>query len=180
VSFLKSKAMISLATATALAGGAGALAATAGTASAATTAAATPRCVEESLSASLHGKETAKGSWDGFILTLTNEGSDSCTLYGYPGLGLENAAHHTVSSHTHWGSTVFDADQGRKLITLSPGETASASFAFRTGKGSGSVTASYLEITPPGAVDHATVSLAYPILGGDLYVTAMATHTPHP
>jgi hypothetical protein len=177
VSFLKSKAMITLASAAVLASGVGALAATAGTASAATNA--TPRCVEEGLSASLHGKETAKGSWDGFILTLTNEEATSCTVYGYPGLGLENAQHHTLSSHTYWGSTVFDANQGPKLITLSPGETASASFAFQTSS-KDSVNASYLIITPPNAVDHATVSLAYPILHGDLHVTAMATHTPHP
>jgi hypothetical protein len=177
VSFLKSKAMMALATAGVLASGAGALAATATAASAAT--AATPRCTTQNLSASLHGKETARGSWDGFILTLTNEGPDSCTLYGYPGLGLQNAQHRTESSHTAWGSTVFDADQGRHLITLSPGETASASFAFRTSK-SDSVNSSYLEITPPNAVDHLVVSLAYPIYHGDLYVTAMATHTPHP
>lgn len=167
--------MIALATATA------ALAATAGTAAATTTAASSvPLCITESLSASLRGEETAKGSWVGYILTLTNEGSKSCSLYGYPGVGLENAQHHTVSSHTAWSSTVFDADQGRHLIILSPGETASASFAFRTGTNSDSVNASYLEVTPPNAVDHLATPLSARIYHGDLYVTSVATHTSHP
>jgi hypothetical protein len=175
VNFLKSKTTIAVAVAAA------ALAGTAGTAAAATTASSTvPRCTTGNLSASLHGRETAKGDWVGYILTLTNEGAGSCSLYGYPGLGLENAQHHTVTSHVGWGNTVFDATQGRKLIVLSPGETASASFAYRTGTSKDSVNASYLEITPPNEVAHAVVKLSAPIYHGDLYVTSMATHTPHP
>jgi hypothetical protein len=175
VNYLKSKTTIAVAMAAA------ALAGTAGTAVAATTASSTvPRCTTGNLSASLHGRETAKGGWVGYILTLTNEGADSCSVYGYPGLGLENAQHHTVSSHVAWGNTVFDATQGRKLIVLSPGETASASFAYRTGTSKDSVNASYLEITPPNDVAHAVVKLSAPIYHGDLYVTSMATHTPHP
>ena len=86
-----------------------------------------PRCLEHNLATGLFGYES--GRYDnqgqgGFILTLTNTGSGACSLKGYPGLGLQNARHHTVRSRTHWGSTYFAADPGRHLIVLSPGETA--------------------------------------------------------
>jgi hypothetical protein len=84
----------------------------AATASPATPAAgaAAPRCLPTNLAAGLYGYES--GRYDGqgqggFILTLTNTGGGACSLNGYPGLGLENARHHTVRSRTHWGPTYF-------------------------------------------------------------------------
>jgi Protein of unknown function (DUF4232) len=144
-----------------------------------------PRCYTGNLSAGLRGAEFGSDNRVGFILTLTNEGSRSCSLYGYPGLGLQDSSHHTLPSHTYWGSTYFDRDPGRHLIVLSPGETASASLAFTSGAKRGAVEASYLVVTPPNAYRHLVVgplsrSMAIPIYRGHLYVTAMARHTPHP
>jgi Protein of unknown function (DUF4232) len=141
-----------------------------------------PRCREGHLSTGLFGAETS-GRHVGFILALTNTGSLSCSLFGYPGLGLEDSSHHSLPSHTFWGPTFFDSDPGRSLIVLSPGETASASFAFKVANGGGSL-ATYLVVTPPNAHDHATLqfsrAMAIRIKGGNLHVAAMATHTPHP
>jgi Protein of unknown function (DUF4232) len=144
-----------------------------------TSAAAVPRCLTGGLIAGLHGYE-GNNDQGGFILTLTNNGQGSCSLDGYPGLGLQNARHHVLTSHTHWGSTVFAADPGRHLIVLSPGETVSASVSFAYGWGKHAVDAAYLEVTPPGAYHHAV--LAIPdgignISDGTLYATAMARHT---
>jgi len=144
-----------------------------------------PRCYTQNLSADLRGAEFGPGNEVGFILTLTNEGQRSCSLDGYPGLGLEDFGHHTLPSHTFWGSTFFDRDPGRQLIVLSPGETASASVAFVSGATKHAVDASYLVVTPPNAYDHLVIgpfsrSMAIPIYRGNLYVTAMARHTPHP
>jgi hypothetical protein len=151
--------------------------ASAGTAAAA----AVPRCATQNLSAGLHGGQAGLGN-HGFILTLTNTGNQSCSLDGYPGLGLENSRHKALTSHTFWGSTYFDHDPGRALIVLSPGETASADFAYGSdGIASHSVTATYLEITPPDDRTHLTVRLpGAPVLiyHGNLDVTAMARHTP--
>jgi hypothetical protein len=173
--------------------GAVALAAAAGVAAAATqaasagtaeadSAAAVPRCVTQHLSAGLHGSQVGLGN-RGLILTLTDTGNSACSLYGYPGLGLQNAAHHVVTSQTHWGSTYFDRDPGRHLIVLSPGETASADFAFGAGTGgSADSVATYLEVTPPNAFKYLTVRLPgapVRIYGGQLFVTAMARHTPY-
>jgi hypothetical protein len=154
----------------------------AATARAAATDSAVPRCVTEQLSAGLHGSQAGLGN-RGFILTLTNTGNSSCALYGYPGLGLENASHRVLPSHTRWGSTYFDTDPGRSLIVLSPGETASADVAYFSGTGGPTDSvATYLEVTPPNAYLHLTVRIPgapVRIDRGRLSVTAMARHTPY-
>src|SRR6266849_4072720 len=87
--------LITIAAAAALAGtGAGAAlaAASAPPAAAASTA---PRCYTQDLSASLHGGEGAVAGREGVIMTLTNDGQRSCSLYGYPGLGLQDGNDYT-------------------------------------------------------------------------------------
>jgi hypothetical protein len=141
-----------------------------------------PRCLATHLSAGLHGFQALVAN-RGFILTLTNTGNSACTLYGYPGLGLQDRRHHVLPSHTHWGSTYFDQDPGRHLLVLSPGETLSADFAFGAGTGGATDSvATYLEVTPPNAFKYLTVRLPgapVRIDHGRLFVTAMARHTPY-
>lgn len=157
-------------------------AAAAPTAAAATAAATPPRCTEEGLAGGLHGSQVGLGNY-GFILTLTNTSNVSCSLYGYPGLGLQNARHQVLPSHTFWGSTYFDQDPGRALIVLSPGETVSADVAYSSdGDASHSVAATYLEVTPPNAVLHFTLRIpGAPVLisNGNVRATAVARHTPY-
>jgi hypothetical protein len=57
-----------------------------------------PRCLQEQLIEHLYGPETAFPG-EGFNLTLTNSADQECSLYGYPGLGLEDASHHVLPSH---------------------------------------------------------------------------------
>jgi hypothetical protein len=140
----------------------------------------TPQCRPSHLSAGLHGSQVGLGN-RGFILTLTNTGGSSCTVDGYPGLGLEDGTHHVLPSHTHWGSTYFDTDPGPAAIVLSPGETASADLAYGAGNGTPSDSvATYLQVTPPNATSYLTVpipSAPVRINDGNLFVTAMARHT---
>ena len=199
---LTRKIMLTVAAAVTLGGagtGAALAASTTGTASTASTtntasitrsappaAASVPRCAVQDLSGSLHGGQVGRGYRVGFILALTNTGQRSCSLYGYPGLGLQDWHHHAVQSHTFWGPTWFDRDPGRQLIVLSPGETASASLAWTSGAlRGGAVDAAYLVVTPPNDYGHLVAgpfsrSMAVPVYHGDLHVTAMARHTPHP
>jgi hypothetical protein len=185
--FHLTRKLLTIAAAVAAIGGTGggvALAATSASAAPASAASA-PRCYSQNISAALHGAETGRANHVGFVLTLTNTGQRSCSLYGYPGLGLQDWNHHTVPSHTFWGSTWFVSDAGRHLIVLSPGETASASLAFSSGAARGAVNAAYLVVTPPNDYGHKVVgpfshSMEVPIYHGNLYVTAMAYHTPHP
>jgi hypothetical protein len=139
---------------------------------------AVPRCHQGKLVAGLYGHENASDQ-GGFILTLTSDSQQSCSLDGYPGLGLQNSSHQALTSHVHWGSTVFAPDPGRRLIVLSPGETLSASVSFGY-TSTYPLHAVYLEITPPGAYQHFVVAIPDGTgngSNGNLYVTAMARHT---
>jgi hypothetical protein len=171
------------------AGPARAAAAVAGSPAAASTAAGSTAagstaagCSPQNLSAGLHGSQVGLGN-RGFILTLTNTGTSSCGLDGYPGLGLEDGAHHVLPSHTSWGGTYFDNDPGAHVIVLSPGETASADVAYPAGSGgSADSVATYLEVTPPNAFQHLAIRIQgapVRIYHGNLSVTAMASHTPY-
>ena len=87
-----------------------------------------------------------------------------------------------VRSRTHWGPTYFAPDPGRHLIVLSPGETASASIGFVYAGSGKAAHATYLEVTPPNAYRHAVITIPDgigKISTADLYVTAMARHTPY-
>jgi hypothetical protein len=139
--------------------------------------AAVPRCPEGTLATAVSSYQVGGGQ-AGIILKLTNTGSVSCTLYGYPGLGLEDGSHHVMPSQTHWGPTYFAHDPGPSLIILSPGQSATSSIAFAGGwphKG----WADFLEVTPPDAYHHAVAPLSYGTggSGGDIHATAMARHT---
>jgi hypothetical protein len=107
--------------------------ATARPASAATTSAAgrylPHRCYVSDLAARFHGPQAGLGN-RGFLLTLTNVSGASCRLDGYPGLELRDASWRPLPTRVRRGPTYFSPDQGRRLIVLSPGETASADISF--------------------------------------------------
>ena len=141
-----------------------------------------PRCYTNDLSAGFHGYQREMGT-RGFIVTLTNVSNHSCTLYGYPGLGLLNAKRQPLPTKTLWGMSYFDRNQVKSLIVLSPGETASADISFGVyGTPANSVLASYLEVTPPNCYNHFTIKIpSGPALVylHQLQVTPMARHTPY-
>jgi hypothetical protein len=167
----------------ALAGGSAAFASTSAAPRPAPADAGIPRCNAQRVSAGLHGFQADVGN-RGLILTLTNESSVSCSVDGYAGLKLENAAHQLVHSSTHDSDTYFDPDNpGPHLIVLSPGETVSADFAYFSGTGgSTDSVATFLLVAPPGTSKSVTVRLpGAPIRMylGDLNVTAFSRHTPY-
>jgi Protein of unknown function (DUF4232) len=143
----------------------------------------TPRCTAKQMSAGLHGSQADLGN-RGFILTLTNISRRSCSVDGYAGLKLKNAAHHLVHSSTHRGGTYFvGTDPRPRLIVLSPGETASADFAYFSGTGTSSDSvATYLLVAPPGRSRYLTVRIPgapVRINLGNLDETALERHTPY-
>lgn len=145
--------------------------------SGARTASKAPQCEEPNLASSASRYNIGDGLW-GVVITLTNTGTASCSMYGYPGLGLQDNAHHVLPSQTHWGPTYFAHDPGPTLIVLAPGQSASSSVALSQGN-QNSPWASYLEVTPPGNYQYALIGLSYGLgdTTGDLYATAMATQT---
>jgi hypothetical protein len=157
-------------------------AATAGTQTVAQTTYTPPRAYIWDLSAGFHGYQIEMGT-RGFLLTLTNTSSHSVSLYGYPGLQLLNANKQPLPTRTLWGSSYFDRNQGKSLVVLSPGETASADISFGVyGTPANSVLAYYLEVTPPNCYNHFILKIPNgPALVylHQVQVTAMARHTPY-
>ncbi|MFD7709322.1 DUF4232 domain-containing protein [Streptomyces sp. NPDC059786] len=139
---------------------------------------ASPTCSASALKVTF-GKKLAGGmNHHGVIITFRNLSGETCALRGYPGLGLENSAHHTLKSSTHWGPTWYAADPGKKTLTLKDGESAEALVSW-TGVNTGTsdaVHASYLQITPPAATTHKTLAFPEWVDNGDLDVTALAKH----
>jgi len=143
-------------------------------ASAAAPSAAAATCTTADLRVSLDGSATDSASHAaGVILTLTNSSKHTCALNGYPGLELLNSRHRVLQTITHRGSTFYANDPGRRLLDLAPGQTARAGLAWTHARSS-AVSASYLNITPPEATAHLTISFRQHIDGGDLDVTALA------
>ncbi|MFF9087535.1 DUF4232 domain-containing protein [Streptomyces sp. NPDC014991] len=140
------------------------------------TAAATPTCSVSDLSASF-GEQLAGGmNHQGVVLELTNTTARTCLLRGYPGLGLEDAAHRTLHSTTHWGDTWYAKSPAKSTLTLRKGGSVEAVMAW-THANTGTpdaVRAAYLQVTPPAASSHRTLTFPQWVDHGDLQVTALA------
>ena len=147
-------------------------------AGAAAPSAAVAACTPSDLRVSLDGSASDSASHGaGLTLALTNSSRHTCALDGYPGLRLLDSRHQVLHTVTHWGSTFFANDPGRRLVDLAPGQTARASLAW-TQAGRSTVSASYLAITPPDSTAHLTISFRRLVDGGDLDVTALARTVP--
>lgn len=153
------------------------VAGTAGTAAAAAPAAAPQRCHTTALAASLHSDDQDGVGNFGQDLALTNTSHQTCTVYGYPGLGLQNARHGGLSIQVVWGSTYFAGDPHPHTITLKPGQSAYADVAWHAPYGVKSVTPSFLEVTPPNETTHLTIRFAPGAIDDDtIHVTALSAH----
>ncbi|MDT0439630.1 MULTISPECIES: DUF4232 domain-containing protein [Streptomyces] len=152
----------------------------AGTAQAAAqpAAASTPTCAASALKATF-GERLAGGmNHQGVVLRLRNLSGTTCALRGFPGVGLENAAHTALSSHTTWGDTWYAQNPGKKTLALKDGQSAEAVLAWthaNTGT-SEAVHASSLRITPPASTTYKTLAFPEWVDHGDLTVTALARH----
>ncbi|MDO0924288.1 DUF4232 domain-containing protein [Streptomyces sp. TG1A-8] len=142
----------------------------------AATATATPTCSVSGLSASF-GESLAGGmNHQGVVVKLRNTSARTCLLRGYPGLGLEDSAHRTLHSTTHWGDTWYTRSPAKSTLTLRKGQSAEAVISW-THANTGTpdaVHAAYLQITPPAATGHKTLGFPQWVDSGDLRVTALA------
>lgn len=138
----------------------------------------TPRCATSDLKVSLKTAEGQAGMGHaGEFLRIENTDSTTCALIGYPGLGLETSGHHAVSTEADWGPTYFDPDSTKATVYLQSGDSAWADLAW-TQTGTDAVHSAYLEVTPPNATTHQTVSFSQVVDNGRLQVTALSDSVP--
>ena len=112
-----------------------------------------PRCRTRQVAVTLD-HPVRQGGNEGWTIGLQNKGAASCTVRGYPRLGLEGKHGQRLRSTTQDGPTYFHGDPGSSVITLAPGGMAVAYAAYGTVSGPGSVRASLLTIRLRGASQH--------------------------
>jgi uncharacterized protein DUF4232 len=139
-----------------------------------------PRCHTPDLHVYLIPNGAAAGSY-AFDIAFQNRSAHMCFVYGYPGLGLEDAHHRAQPSRVTWGSSIARRDPGRHRIILHAGKTAFASMSGSDVPRGSEHCRSYpwLEVTPPDERTHRTVHFAATVCDhGHLTVTALsATRT---
>jgi hypothetical protein len=137
-------------------------------------AAAVAACATSDLRVSADGAASdSLGHAVGTELVLTNSSRHTCALHGYTGLQLLDSRHQALPTVTRQGSTFYAIDSGRRPVELAPGQAARAALAW-TAAGRSTVSASYLEVAPPGSATHVTISFRKLVDGGHLDVTAVA------
>src|SRR5689334_13640730 len=145
-------------------------------------AASVPRCHTPDLRVYLSNGGVAAGSY-AFDIVFQNRSGHACFVYGYPGLGLEDAHHRVMPSRITWGSSIARKDPGRRRVVLRPGR---AAFANASGShvpfgNEHCRTSAWLEVTPPDERTFRRVHFGDLVCDhGHLTVTALAaTRTPH-
>ena len=123
----------------------------------------------------------AAGSY-AFDIAVQNRSDYVCFVYGYPGLGLQDAHHRVMPSRITRGSSIARRDPGPHRVVLGPGRAAFASVsASDVPFGNEHCRPSaWLEVTPPDERSFRLVRFIGPACDhGHLTVTALsATRTP--
>ena len=135
-----------------------------------------PRCRTGQVAVTLD-HPVRQGGNEGWTIGLQNKGAASCTVRGYPRLGLEGKHGQRLRSTTQDGPTYFHGDPGPSPVILQPGGFAVAWLAYGTVSGPGSVRAHSLTVRIQGAASHKTDVLAsrsVTVTRGVLDVTALA------
>lgn len=125
----------------------------------ATAAAADTRCLVPQLSASLgSNRGLASAGHRGQIFVLTNVSGQTCYLHGYPGMDILDAKGQSLDARMTWNGPA------PTLVRLAPGGEASfvAEWADPGMYPKGCPTGTSIEITPPNAYRHLTMSFAMP------------------
>jgi uncharacterized protein DUF4232 len=89
----------------------------------------------------------------GLIFLVHNRSGQTCTLYGYPGAQLLDAAYRPLPTHLRWGTGYLAGNPPRRLVTLKPGTDAyfSLEWVHIPSPGQACPTAPFVRITPPNA-----------------------------
>ncbi|MEH2278983.1 MAG: DUF4232 domain-containing protein [Nostoc sp.] len=133
-----------------------------------------PRCQTEQLSVRKVSGDAGVGNV-AIIYAFTNKGSSPCNLYGYPGFALLNSKNQPLKGVKviRSQSTYFLSKQSPQRVTLAPGGQASFEIAYNHTKdvGQSCPTSVKVQITPPNAYHHFTLSQKINACTGKVRVT---------
>jgi hypothetical protein len=107
-------------------------------------------------------------------ITFTNTSAKSCTVYGYPGLGLLDTSGHALAVSTDRGGYLASVDPGPHHLTVPASGTATSLISWTDVSPSCLTGGTKLQITPPDSTQQLTVAWGGgPVCdGGRVSVTA--------
>ncbi|MGH9070319.1 MAG: DUF4232 domain-containing protein [Acidimicrobiales bacterium] len=117
------------------------------------------RCMVSQLSVS-SGRSNAGTGHIGQVFTFTNTSSATCTMYGYPGLGMLNSSGQAITTNVLRTPSVVVQPETPTTVSLAPGKQASFLLGYEDQTGFGNSTcpsSASLEITPPNDYSHLVV-----------------------
>jgi hypothetical protein len=118
-------------------------------------------CTARDLVTSVVGSQGAAGTFE-LTFGLRNSGSTACPMEGYPGAQLLDASGNQLPTHVVSGGNFQFTSFAPAPVTLDAGATAYFNLAYSdvpSGSETTCPTATQVEVTPPHAVDHDTVSV---------------------
>ena len=120
----------------------------------------------------------AAGSIGG-IFVLENTSSKTCTLEGYPGMQMLDAKGNPMTTHVIRGSSVVVPAIPVTLVTMAPGVRASFLWGYSdVANAMGACpTSTSVEVTPPNAYNHATLTMAMSPCEGKITVSPVRLGT---
>jgi Protein of unknown function (DUF4232) len=102
---------------------------------------------------------------------LTNRSQTTCSLYGYPGMGLVGKSGADLPTTVLRSPSAVVPSVAEKLVVLAPNQTARFYAGFSDVDPQPCRTAVQLEVTPPNAFTHLTVPTAIAPCGGIIHVS---------
>ena len=126
------------------------------------------RCVSTQLAVALGHGGVAMGHI-GQVVSFENVSTKTCTLKGYPGVEMLDAAGHPIRTEVTDGPSYTVASLPERAVTLTPGSKASFDLGYSDATGYGTAvcpTSAQVKITPPNASQPITVSWRIQPYGG--------------
>lgn len=130
--------------------------------------AADQRCLSVQLKVRL-GRAGAALGHIGQVVSFKNTSATTCTLHGYPGLQMLNAAGHPIATQALRGIAYTVPSVPERVVTLTPGAEASFDLGYDDSTGYENdkcPVSARVEITPPNAYKPITVSWRIQPYGG--------------
>jgi hypothetical protein len=139
------------------------------------------RCKLGDLKVTAGQTQGAAGSIAGMFIFKNSSGT-ACTLEGYPGMQLLDAASHPMTTHVIRGTSVVVPAIPVTLVTLAPGARASFLWGY-SDMPTGAETcpaATSVEVTPPNDFSHVTLASTMAPCGGRITVSPVRLGTAGP